>query len=400
MAVTTPSIAVSPGVLSKGQIQNLFDRGSITSPHGSSPEIDASAFDLQLSTTAWQLGEGQRPSTRELAKLKANSSRIEPQKDSDGDYFLFEKKKIYLVELDHHLDLPRNINGRATGKSSIGRLDVITRLLTENSGEYDVVESGYTGSLHLLILPQTFSIKVNPGASLNQLRLFSGPPYFSIITRSLIHHYGTPFWYIQHQERPNEFRSWEELVSEYTKTSTADPNLFDLTVDLADADFNYIYKAIEQTDTATPIDLRKTRKPLNPKLFFAKTPVKSDGGARSTSLDQGSFYIMKSKERLSIPCDVAVEVVAISERIGDIRIHYAGFAHPGFGQHNNSTKPGTPLIFEVRATDMSTRLYDKSLLARIQLFKMSERTEPAKSAYDQQELKLSNVFADWPEERL
>jgi len=104
---------------------------------------------------------------------------------------------------------------------------------------------------------------------------------------------------------------------------------------------------------------------------------------------------MKSKERLSLPCDVAVEVIAISERIGDIRIHYAGFAHPGFGQHGNTNKPGTPLIFEVRATDMPTRLYDKSLLARIQLFRMSEKTDPAKSDYDQQELKLSSVSAEW-----
>src|SRR6185295_3859502 len=117
---------------------------------------------------AWQLDEGQRPSTRELAKIRAKSSQIKPKDDSSGEYFLFEKKQIYLVELDHYLNLPRNINGRATGKSSIGRLDVITRLLTENSSEYDVVEAGYSGPLYLLILPQTFSIKVNPGASLNQ----------------------------------------------------------------------------------------------------------------------------------------------------------------------------------------------------------------------------------------
>jgi dCTP deaminase len=104
---------------------------------------------------------------------------------------------------------------------------------------------------------------------------------------------------------------------------------------------------------------------------------------------------MKSKERLSIPTDVAVEVMAISERIGDIRIHYAGFAHPGFGQKPVPPKKGTPLIFEVRATDMNTRLYDSSLLARVQFFRMSERTKAATSPYDQQELKLSALFADW-----
>ena len=398
MGEATLPIAMSPGVLAKSQIQQLFERGAITCYHAEGPEIDASAFDLRLSTMAWQLNEGQRPSTRELAKIRAKSSQLKPRDDCSGEYFLFEKKQIYLVELDHYLNLPRNVNGRATGKSSIGRLDVITRLLTENSSEYDVVEAGYNGPLYLLILPQTFSIKVTPGESLNQLRLFSGPPHASVITRSLIPYFGTPFWYVRHQDRPHEYRSWEELLCEYSKSRTADPTLFDLTVDLTDLEFDYIYKAIDQAHESDPIDLRKNPKSHNPTPYFKKISLTEDGATRSALLEQGSFYIMKSKERLCIPCDVAVEVIAISERIGDIRIHYAGFAHPGFGQHSDSHKPGTPLIFEVRATDMQTRLYDKSLLARIQLFRMSDRTEPAKSAYDQQELKLSSVFADWPEE--
>jgi hypothetical protein len=104
---------------------------------------------------------------------------------------------------------------------------------------------------------------------------------------------------------------------------------------------------------------------------------------------------MKSKERLCIPLDVAVGVIAISERIGDIRIHHAGFAHPGFGQHSDATKLGTPLIFEVPATDMLTRLYDKSLLAGVRLFRMSEKAKPKKSEYDRQEMKLSSVLAEW-----
>ena len=237
------AIAISPGVLAKEQIEQLFKNGMIVCHHHDDPKTDASAFDLQLSDRAWKLNEGQRPSTRELAKIQAKSSKTHPEKDSSGEYFLFEKQQIYLVELDHYLKLPGNINGRATGKSSIGRLDIITRLLTENSTEYDIVEAGYEGHLYLLILPQTFSIKVSPGKSLNQLRLFSGPPHASVITRSLIHDFGTPFWYVRHQERPNEWRCWEDLLQEYSSSRTADPTLFDLTVDLADTEFNYIYKA-------------------------------------------------------------------------------------------------------------------------------------------------------------
>jgi dCTP deaminase len=329
-----------------------------------------------------------------LAKIKANSTKIEPEKDSFGEYFLFKSQKIYLVELDHFLKLPGNINGRATGRSSIGRLDVITRLLTENSTEYDIVEAGYEGPLYLLVLPQTFSIKISPGASLNQLRLFSGPSHASVITRSLIQDFGTPFWYIRNQGRRNEWVSWEALVQEYGNSRTADPYLFDLTVDLADTDFAYIFKA-KSNSGSKHIDLRKGERSHNPNDYFEKVSIKGDGAEYSVILKQRSFYIMKSKERLCVPRDVAVEVIAISERIGDIRIHYAGFAHPGFGRHRTQSKRGTPLIFEVRATDMDTRLYDGSLLARIQLFRMSTKTKPVPSAYDKQELKLSSIFADW-----
>ena len=388
------AIAISPGVLAKKQIEQLFRNGMIECHQYEGLETDASAFDLRLSRRAWRLKEGQRPSTRELAKIQAKSEEIGPEKDSAGEYFLFDNRKIYLVELDYYLTLPGNINGRATGRSSIGRLDIITRLLTENSTEYDTVEAGYKGPLYLLVLPQTFSIKVSPGQSLNQLRLFSGPPYASVITRSLIHEFGTPFWYVRHQDRPNEWRSWEDLLQGYSSSRTAEPTLFDLTVDLADPELNYIYKA-KQSPAPEPIDLRRDEGTHDPRAYFEKVSIDKEGAEHSVLLGAYKFYIMKSKERLCVPCDVAVEVIAISERIGDIRIHYAGFAHPGFGRHRTQSKRGTPLIFEVRATDMDTRLYDGSLLARIQLFRMSTKTKPRPSAYDKQDLNLSSIFAKW-----
>ena len=130
---------MSPGVLGKKQVKELFDRGTISNLDSALPEpdIDGSAFDLSLGNMAWELTEGQRPTTRELEKLKTKSSQITHLKNEEGEYFQFDPGKIYLVELNQHLKLPPNINGRATGKSSVGRLDVITRLLAENNTEYD-----------------------------------------------------------------------------------------------------------------------------------------------------------------------------------------------------------------------------------------------------------------------
>ncbi|MGH9823011.1 MAG: 2'-deoxycytidine 5'-triphosphate deaminase domain-containing protein [Blastocatellia bacterium] len=403
MAGDEPTIGMSPGVLAVSQMERLFENGAI-SFKDKRPDIDASGFDLRVGTTAWRVKHGQRPATRELARLKTESEPVFPKSDSNGDFFCFNKNEVYLIELDHFLKLPANINGRATGKSSIGRLDVITRLLTDNSSEYDTVEAGYTGPLHLLIQPKTFSVKVPPGASLNQLRLFSGPPGASIITRSLIRSFDTPFWYVPYPGRSPDYKCWEELVAEYNRSMIVDPIVFDLTVELDDPDSTFIYRAKKLTDPE-PIDLRKGKASHRPEDYFEKVGIEVDGATRRVDLEENRFYIMKSKERLFIPIDVAVEVVAISERIGDIRIHYAGFAHSGFGRYREpksqevlSTKRGTPLIFEVRATDMATRLYDGSLLARIQLFRMSALTKWKSSLYDVQELNLSSYFKDWSED--
>ena len=375
---------ITPGVLAKTQLQSLVDAGNISTGAFGAPKVGASAIDLRLGSKAWRLTRGQRPTTRELTTIQAESEPIGP---TDG-VFEFEKKQIYLVQLDHHLELPANISGRATGKSSIGRLDVITRLITHECPEYDLVKAGYQGPLHLLLMPQTFTIRVPAGGSVNQLRLFSGAHSSAVIQRDEIHAYGTPFWKVLEDGSDDSYESWEIPMP---VAATDDPLLFDLTVDLRDPKAPYVYKA--RTDAAEPIDL-SVEGQLDPKKFFERINVERQGLDRSVVLEKDSFYIMKSRERLYIPSDVAVEVVAISERIGDIRIHYAGFAHPGFGLGSRPTRKGTPLIFEVRATDMPTKLYDRSILARIQLFRMSKATEPDNSPYEEQELKLSKVFAE------
>jgi dCTP deaminase len=386
------AIHMTPGVLAKRQLDELVKYTHISSIQFGPPDTGTSAVDLRLSSKAWKLKSGQRPTTREMIKIQAQSDEVRPEKDADGLYFQFERNSIYLVELDEHLKLPPNISGRASGKSSVGRLDVITRLLTTRSREYDIVTSGYEGPLYLLIMPQTFAIRVAPGASVNQLRLFCGSQSSSVITREELPQYGTEFWHVLKDEVKDDYEAWG--VREDDQVITTDPLLSDLTVDLGDPKFPYILRAL--SDVSDAVDLRKNKsRSLDPHKFFEELPVLEDGPDRSVVLEPRRFHIMKSRERLAIPEDVAVEVVAISERIGDIRIHYAGFAHPGFGRAVRKPRRGTPLIFEVRATDMPTKLYDRSLLARIQLFRMSERAAPTPSTYGHQELKLSDLFGDW-----
>lgn len=229
-----------------------------------------------------------------------------------------------------------------------------------------------------------------PGGSLNQLRLFCGPQAATVIPTGLLQHYGTPFWYLR---KPGT-SEYQPSVPDSKGEMIAEPTHSDLTVDLADPKAPYVFRA--RTSCTDRIDLRPHAKgTYDPQQFFDEVHISHHGDDHDVILETNGFYIMKSRERLYIPTTVAVEVIAISERIGDIRIHYAGFAHPGFGRAAKPPKHGTPLIFEVRATDMTTRLSHGSTLARIQFFRMSEATTPDPSDYEGQELKLSSVFREW-----
>ena len=94
---------------------------------------------------------------------------------------------------------------------------------------------------------------------------------------------------------------------------------------------------------------------------------------------------------------------AIDETIGEMRIHYAGFVHPFFGFERADGEPGTPLIFEVRGHDLDVSLIHREKLAQVTFYRMSEdASKPPRSdsgdknEYNEQELKLSGYFEDWP----
>ena len=66
--------------------------------------------------------------------------------------------------------MPDNISAVANAKSSTGRLDILTRLISDNSSCFDRVRKGYKGKVYVEIAPISFSIKIKEGITLNQLR--------------------------------------------------------------------------------------------------------------------------------------------------------------------------------------------------------------------------------------
>lgn len=122
-------------------------------------------------------------------------------------------------------------------------------------------------------------------------------------------------------------------------------------------------------------------------------------------IEKDKFYLLRSKEKISVPPGIAIYCRASDETIGEMRIHYAGFAHPYFGYERNDGVEGTPLIFEVRGHQVNVTLTDGEKMANLTFYRMSKdgekeeskNGEKKESSYQKQSLQLSKFFAPWPD---
>ena len=71
---------------------------------------------------------------------------------------------------------PEHVRGRANPKSSTGRLDIFTRVITDGGYNFDDIPPGYEGRLYLEVVPLSFPVRVKEDLALNQLRLTVGNP--------------------------------------------------------------------------------------------------------------------------------------------------------------------------------------------------------------------------------
>jgi dCTP deaminase len=376
-----------PGVLSQRQVRELFQRDYLRDALLES--IEYSAIDLHLSDEGYELVNGSvKPwgATSYLKEIGAAGlvEKLVPR--SDGTYAL-AAKKTYLFKLRERLHIgyvnaASTIHGQATAKSSVGRVDVLARLIVDGMDSYeeyspDKAGKG-SGDLFLEITPMTFGVLVKAGISLSQLRLFCG--------------------------RPAEIQG-EEVYRALIKGGEKPDG--SLSVDLSDVQIGGLGTAAfcadpselaQETGEHAPIPLWNAGARPEPWKYWRFERADAHKRLR---IRGGSFYLLRSKERLALPAGVAVYCRAIDETIGEIRIHYAGFAHPFFGRERKDKDIGTPLIFEVRGHDIDVSLRDGEKLARLVFYRMSEESiedMSKKSDYSDQSLRLSKFFDKWPEQ--
>jgi len=369
-----------PGVLANSQVQVLAEKGYIKNLKDHIQDIDYSSFDLHLTENVYEMKQGSikpcGPNYNEFLKNNYFSQKLDA---SDKRDFLLKKKKTYVIELKEEFDRlsdlkSADLHGQATAKSSIGRVDVLARLIVDGSKEYESfnpeeLHSG-TGKLYLEVTPITFNVGIRPGISLSQIRLFIGNPVECEV----------------HGKRLCEI----VLRNSQNKDDT-------LSVDLSTLKIrNKDIVAFKAKNVEDRIDLWG-KEALKPEMYWDLAELTDNRNQNCFQISKDSFYILRSVEKISLPPQIAVYCKAMDESLGEMRIHYAGFVHPYFGYERKDHSEGTPLIFEVRGHDVVVNLLHKEKLAKLIFYRMSDKPDKNDETndYDTQTLKLSKFFKEF-----
>ncbi|MGP6086085.1 2'-deoxycytidine 5'-triphosphate deaminase [Antarctobacter jejuensis] len=354
------------GVLASQQIERLIAEGALSAQaEFVDGQVQPASLDLRLGTVAYRVrasflaGQGRSVADR-IAEFEMH--RIEL-----GSGAVLEKGCVYLVPLMEQLALPPGVQAIANAKSSTGRLDLLTRVITDGGVEFDRIAPGYHGPLYAEICPRSFSVLARPGMRLNQIRFRRGQ---SVLTDAEL----------------RALHNAETLVG-------GGPAVIDeglgFSVDLEPGPGGLVgYRARPHTGV---IDLDRIGA-YAPQDFWDE--LRADKGR--LILDPGAFYILVSREAVHIPPGYAAEMAPYLAMVGEFRVHYAGFFDPGFG-HAAAGGAGARGVLEVRCHEAPFVLEHGQIVGRLVYERMSE--VPAQlygsgiaSNYQGQGLKLSKHF--------
>jgi len=328
-------------------------------------QIQPASLDLRLGPVAWRVRASFLPGPHATMRDKLATVGMHEIDLTHGA--VLETHCVYVVPLLESADFSFRVSGIANPKSSTGRLDVFTRLITDRAQAFDRIEPGYRGPLYAEISPRTFPVLVRKGSRLNQLRVRRGSPQFTDTQLKRLH-----------EEQP--------LVD-----GAADiDNGLALTVDLqGDSQRQVGWRARRHTGV---IDIDK-RDALDALDYWEPIYASRNG---SIVLDPDEFYILASREAVSIPPDYAAEMVPFNPLVGEFRVHYAGFFDPGFG-HETGEGRGSRAVLEVRSREVPFIIEHGQTIGRL-VFERLTDPPPAVygqgigSNYQRQGLRLSKHF--------
>jgi dCTP deaminase len=338
-------------------------------------QFQPASLDLRLGPTAYRVRASFLPGKGPV-KAKLDELAMHAMDISAGG--VLEKGCVYIIPLLEGLDLRHRTSAMGNPKSSTGRLDVFTRLITDSGTAFDQVREQYSGMLYAEVSPRTFSVLVRKGSRLSQLRVRRGRPIASDgFMRRLQEEHGLV------QPVDGDAAAAGQAV----EIVNGVPVRVDLQGRHSGGVIGYRAKS-----HAGLVDIDRIGH-YEVADYWEPVQAPARGGL---ILDPAEFYILASQEAVRVPPGYAAEMIAYDTLVGEFRVHYAGFFDPGFG-HSEAGGDGSRAVLEVRSYEVPFVLEHGQLVGRLAYERLTSVPhvlygQGARSSYQGQGIKLSKHF--------
>ena len=375
LADATEVEAHSTGILPSQELERLV---RVTKEISAVEEIQSDQFqpaslDLRLGSCAYRVRASFLPGKDATVEQRLQDLAMHKMDITGGG--VLERGCVYIVPLQEHVSLRHRTSAMGNPKSSTGRLDIFTRLITDHGTEFDRVREQYKGPLYAEVSPRTFSVLVRKGSRLSQLRIRRGRP-------------------------PSTDEAMRRLQEEYkvvgsTISDDEIRNGVPVSVDMQGTEFGGLigYKAKNYSGL---IDVDRIGH-YDAEEFWDPVRAPRRGGL---ILDPADFYILASRESVRVPPTHAAEMIAYDTLVGEFRVHYAGFFDPGFG-HPAAGGEGSRAVLEVRSYEVPFVIEHGQIVGRLTYERLTAQPHllygrGVKSSYQRQGIALSKHFKTPP----
>jgi dCTP deaminase len=365
------------GILPSQGIRELVRTGEIGSLEPIEPDqIQPASIDLRLGPRAYRVQASFLPGPDATVMERVIQLDGMPPMNL-AEQTVLEKGAVYVIELLESVRLTNGLECKANPKSSTGRLDILTRLITDRGTAFDRVEKGYKGPLYLEVAPMSYSVVAKKGTRLNQMRFQRGSADVanSEITRL-------------YKEEQLSKAPWGTLLP-------LRGNLVPVSVDLGLDDAGIVGFRAKKNSKKIDLDMIDYYDPCE---FWE--PIHSNGG--TLHLDKNDFYILATREEIGVPPNLAAEMVPYDPSSGEFRVHYAGYFDPGFGWAGKAG--GSKAVLEVRSYGVSFTLEHGQIVGWLNYGWVATGRpdkiygDDIRSHYQGQGVALAKHFKPWPRE--
>ncbi len=331
-------------------------------------QIQPASIDLRLGPVAYRVRASFLPGRQATVKDRLADLVMHAMDITAGG--VLERGGVYIIPLMESLNLKKRMSAIGNPKSSTGRLDIFTRLITDYGTEFDRVREQYRGPLYAEVSPRTFSVLVRQGSRLGQIRIRRGSPATS-------------------DEAMRRLQLEFQVVGTISEEDIK--NGLPVTVDVRGESSGGLigYKARRHAGLID-VDLVGRYDPFD---YWEPVRAPRRGGL---VLDPDDFYILASRGPVKVPPSHAAEMIAYDTLVGEFRVHYAGFFDPGFG-HPQAGGEGSRAVLEVRSYEVPFIIEHDQLVGRLNYEPLTATPaklygSSSKSSYQGQRIALSKHF--------